>query len=343
MPRLLKYLLNRLKFVVPQLVCVVLITFFAVRLIPGDPARIMGGPQISEEGLETLRQNMGLSGTLWEQLVRYVTNLFQGNMGTSWVTGNPVLYDIKMRLPATLQLIIIALVISLIVLVPLALKSINSAKGFLGKMIKRSLSGYGMAAGAFPDFWLALILIFVFYVVLAWVPSPVGQTSMMIAMPEYITGFSLIDSVMTGNMEALKSLLAHHILPVFVLVFVYGGGIIKIAVNAATDLHKSHFVNYLKICGAKPDIVNKYVTRASYPAISTYSAVVFGFLLGGTVLVEKVFSWGGFGQYAIQSVVNSDFNAIQGVVLVAAVLNLVVYIVVDIICFYVDPRIKDIG
>lgn len=343
MPRLVKYLLNRLKFVVPQLVCVVLITFIAVRLIPGDPARIMGGPQISEEGLEVLRNNMGLSGTLWEQLVRYVTNLFHGNMGNSWVTGNPVLYDIKMRLPATLQLIILALIISLAVLVPLALKSINSAKGLLGKLVKKSLTGYGMAAGAFPDFWLALILIFVFYVVLAWVPAPVGQTSLMISMPERITGFSLIDSLITGNMEAFKSLVAHHILPVFVLVFVYGGGIIKIAVNAATDLHRSNFVNYLKICGAKPKVVNHYVTRASYPPISTYSAVVFGFLLGGTVLVEKVFSWGGFGQYAIQSVINSDFNAIQGVVLVAAVLNLLVYIIVDIICFYVDPRIKDIG
>jgi peptide/nickel transport system permease protein len=340
---MLKYLGKRLLFVIPQLFGVVLITFIMVRMIPGDPARIMAGPLVDKKGVELIRERMGLSGTLLQQFIKYISNILEGNLGNSWVTGNPVLYDIKMRLPATLQLVVLALIVSLFVMVPLGIKSITSTKGRVGNLIKKILTGYGMAAGAFPDFWLALILIFIFYVKLGIAPPPSGQIEMWLNMPKTVTGFSLIDSIFTGNFIAFLSLMKCHVLPVFVLAFVYGGGILKVALTSTSSIKKSEFINYLKINGLTSKYVQKYISRAAYPTIATFTAVNFGFMLGGTVLVESVFSWGGFGQYAVQSVINSDFTAIQGVVLISAVLNIIAYILVDFIYLYIDPRIKEIG
>lgn len=339
----LKYILKRILFVVPQLFGVVLVTFLAVRLIPGDPARIMAGALVDEAGVSLIRERMGLSGTLWEQFFAYVANLIRGDLGNSWVTGNPVLEDIKARLPATLQLVVLALAVSLLVMVPLGIKSGSGSQGILGRVRTHLLTGYGMAAGAFPDFWLALILIYVFYVVLGIAPPPTGQIDLSMSMPPSITGFSLIDAVLAGDWYAFASIAERLVLPVLVLAFVYGGGILKVAITSAAAIRKSEFVNYAELNGVSPRIVDKMIARASYPAIATFSAVIFGYLVGGTVLVESVFSWGGFGQYAVQSVINSDFTAIQGVVLVAAVLNLIAYMLVDICYYYIDPRIKDLG
>lgn len=341
--RILKYLGRRLMFIIPQLLGVFVLTFFAARAIPGDPARIMAGSLISEEGLEAVRERMGLSGTYWEQFVRYVKNILHGDLGNSWVTGNAVLDDIKQRLPATLQLIILALIIVLLIMVPIALKSMNSSKSVGARVSQKVLTGYGMAAGAFPDFWLALILIFLFYATWHITPSPVGQAALTIGTPKVITGFTIIDAILTANWKSLGTVLGHLILPVFTLAFVYGGGIVKITVNSAGEFHKSNFINYARISGMNNKKVNQYVKRASYPPIATMTAVVFGFLIGGAVLIEQVFSWGGFGQYAVSAIINSDFNAIQGVVLVIAVLNLLAYIIVDIIYMVVDPRITNVG
>ena len=118
---------------------------------------------------------------------------------------------------------------------------------------------------------------------------------------------------------------------------------IKIAIVTSNSVQKSAFIDFAKVSGLPAKRIQKYVTRAVYPSVATITAVTFGFLLGGAVLVETVFSWGGFGQYAVQSVVNSDFAAIQGVVLVSALLNLVVYVLVDLVYFLVDPRIKSLG
>jgi peptide/nickel transport system permease protein len=153
----------------------------------------------------------------------------------------------------------------------------------------------------------------------------------------------LVDSLLAGNWDTFISHLKHLILPVFVLAFVYGGAVIKIAIVSSNKVQKSDFVDYAKISGLSAARVQKYVTRAVYPPVATITAVTFGFLIGGAVLVETVFSWGGFGQYAVQSVINADFAAIQGVVFVSALLNLLVYMLVDLVYFVVDPRIKSLG
>lgn len=341
--RYLPYMGKRIIFILPQVIGIVLITFILVRLVPGDPAKLMAGPRVSERGLELIREKMGLTGPLPLQFINYIKNIFQGDLGKSWFTGNPVMTDIVMRLPATLELISLALLVTFFIMLPVAIRSVSLGKGLIKGIARKTLFGYGMAAGAFPDFWLSLLLIFVFYVMLGWVPPPVGQLAIGIPPPDRITGMYLIDSLLVGNWTAFKSCLAHLILPVFVLAFVYGGGIIKIAIVAASQLIKSPFVDFAKVSGLNTATIQGYVTRSVYPPVATMTAISFGFLLGGAVLVEMVFSWGGFGQYAIQSVINADFAAIQGVVFIAALLNLFIYISVDLIYFWVDPRIKSLG
>jgi ABC-type dipeptide/oligopeptide/nickel transport system permease component len=339
----LGYLKRRALFFIPQLFGVLLITFIVVRMIPGDPARIMAGGLASEEGVEQIRHRMGLTGPLYRQFITYITNVCRGNLGKSWFTGNQVMEDIKLRLPATLELIILALLVTFLIMLPIALKSVSGGRGLIQNITQKGLFGYGMAAGAFPDFWLALILIFVFYAVLNWAPPPTGRLDIAVLPPDRLTGMYVLDSLITGNWEALVSSLKHLVLPVFVLAFVYGGAILKVAIVAAMQVQKSEFVDFAKVCALPRAKIQDYIHRAVYPSVATMTAVVFGFLLGGAVLVETVFSWTGFGQYAVQSVVQSDYFAVQGVVLVSAVLNLFIYMLVDMIYFWVDPRIKSLG
>jgi ABC-type dipeptide/oligopeptide/nickel transport system permease component len=341
--KLLPYLGRRAAFFLPQVLGILLITFILVRMIPGDPARLMAGPLMTEEGVELIRQQMGLTEPLPVQFILYVKNAFQGDLGNSWVTGNPVMTDIATRLPATMELLGLTLLVVFFIMLPIAIKSASAGKGLIQNVAKKVFFGYGMAATALPDFWLALILIFVFYAVLGWAPAPVGQLDIGVAVPARITGMYLIDSLLTGNWAAFQSSLTHLILPVFVLAFVYGGAACKIAIVAASNLRKSAFVNFAKVCGLSVATIERYVTRASYPPVATFTAVTWAFLIGGAVLVETVFSWAGFGQYAVQAVINSDFAAIQGVVLVSAVMCLIMYILVDMIYFWVDPRVRSIG
>jgi len=341
--KFLPYLGRRVLFFLPQILGVLLVTFLITRAIPGDPARLQGGPYMPLAGLELIRKRMGLNEPIYLQFVYYVRNILRGDLGYSYYTSNPVLTDILLRLPATLELIVLAFLLTFVVMIPTAVKSVSRGKGMIANVIKKAFFAYGMAAGATPDFWLALILLFVFYSVLGWIPSPVGQMNIAISPPTRITGMYIVDSLVTGNWISLKSSLLQAVLPVFALAFVHGGGICKIAIVASINTQKAGFINFAKVCGLPPAKIQKYINRHISLPVITMTAISFGFLLGGAVLVETVFSWGGFGQYAVQAIINTDYAAIQGVILVSALLNLFVYMLVDMIYFWVDPRIKSLS
>ena len=340
--RFLRYFRRRIIYVLPQFLGVLIVIFVTVRLVPGDPARLMAGTLVSPEGVELIRERMGLTGPVYLQFWKYLKNVFQGDLGKSWYTGNQVIDDIAAKLPATLELVILALVVTIAILVPIALKSISEGKSFVKKFAGRSLFIYGLTAGCFPDFWLGLILVLVFFAKLGWLPAPVGQLPIGVTCTS-ITGVILIDSIITANWTALIAHLQLLILPVFVLVFVYGSGIMKITMVTATSIQKADFIGFARVCALPAKKISGYVKRATYPATITMTALMFGFLIGGAVLVENVFSWGGLGQYAVQAVTNTDYAAIQGVVLILAIINIILYVLVDIIYFLVDPRIEQLG
>ena len=207
--------------------------------------------------------------------------------------------------------------------------------------IARFADLYGLSVGALPDFWFALVLIFVFYTMLGWAPAPLGRLDMIIIPPPSVTGALTIDTLLAGDLQAFGSGLSHLALPVLTLGLLNAGPILKMTQSTMEKMLESDFSRYEVLCGVPERLVTRHALRNALPSIVTIISVLYGFLIGGAVLVEIVFSWGGAGQYAVQGVLNSDIYPVLGFVLFSAIFSLIVYIVVDLIYVLLDPRISN--
>jgi ABC-type dipeptide/oligopeptide/nickel transport system permease component len=334
--QILRYIGRRILFVVPQLFGIIMVSFFLIKLIPGDPAVMMLGPTASQESLDELREKMGFKAPVVVQFFHYIGHVVRGDLGTSWQTTQPVTLDLFQRFPATLELVTLGLFLALLIGLPLGVAAARLKRG----TIPRIANLYGMLAGALPDFWLALVLIFVFYTVLKWVPAPLGRIDIAIDTPDAITGSMLIDSILAGNLPALASSAAHLVLPVLTLGLINAGPILKMTQATVERTLQSEYVGYAELCGLPRNVVLRQAIHAALPSIVTIVSVLYGFLIGGAVLVEIVFSWGGAGQYAVQGVLNADLNPVLGFVVFSAVLSLIIYLIVDLLYFVLDPRIR---
>jgi ABC-type dipeptide/oligopeptide/nickel transport system permease component len=333
---MLRYIAKRMPYVIPQLFGIILVSFFMVKLIPGDPAVMMLGPTASQQSLAALRDKMGLSKPLWQQFAYYIGDVLHGNLGTSWQTTRPVTEDLLQRFPATLELVTFGLLLAIAIGFPLGVAASRLQSG----PVRKFADYYGLLAGAMPDFWLALVLIYIFYTQLGWIAAPLGRIDLAVVPPRTITGSLVVDSLLAGNIDALSSSFGHLVLPVLTLGIINAGPILKMTQTMVTRALSSEFVQYAEICGLPRRVVLRQAVRAALPAIVTIISVLFGFLIGGAVLVEIVFSWGGAGQYAVQGVLNADVNPVLGFVVFSAVLSLVIYLVVDLIYYALDPRTR---
>ncbi len=334
--RVLRYVGRRLLLLPLQLLIVSLIVFFLVRAMPGDPTYLYAGPYATQERVEEVRRQLGLDEPILTQYVRYVERVLVGDFGMSMRTSRPVLDDIRQRFPATLELILYSVLLSIAIAVPLGVYTAIHDRGILN----RTVFAYGMTAGSLPDFWFALLAIFVFFYHLDWLPGPIGRLDIMASRPEHITGLYTIDSLLTWNLATLASASAQLVLPVAVLTFVYMPLVLKNTQSAMQEMLGSEFVTYARAAGLPRHMQWRYALTNALPPIITVTGILTWFLLGGAVLVETVFAWGGLGQYAVQSVVNSDYAALQGVVLLSAVFTMLVFLLVDLAYFVIDPRIK---
>lgn len=336
--RVLWFTGRRLLYVVPQVIGISMITFVIVRLLPSDPAFALAGPGATQETIDSIRKSLGLDQSILTQYWRYLRDLAQGNFGNSFITGRPVLSDIGDRLPATLELLFLGLFFAFLIGVPLG---VLSAIGRGRRIAGRASLGYGLLAGAIPDFWLGLILIWLLYTKLNIAPAPLGQLGTDVTAPRHVTGAVALDALITGNWAALGSGLAHLVLPLVTLVFVYMAPIVKYTRSSIEDVYYgTEFIEQYRVNGLAHRTIVLRALRNGLPPVITIVGVLFGFLLGGLVLIEQVFAWGGFGQYAVQAITNSDFSAVEGFVVVAAIFNLVVYLIVDLLYFAVDPRLR---
>jgi peptide/nickel transport system permease protein len=335
--RVLTYLAHRLLFVIPQLFGIILVSFLLVKSVPGDPAVLMLGPTATPAAIASLRKVLGLDQPLYVQFFIYVKNLLHGNLGTSWQTTRPVLDDLIQRFPATLELVTLSLLVAIVVGVTLGLYAATRPNGW----IARFADLYGLSVGALPDFWFALVLIFVFYTMLGWAPAPLGRLDMIIIPPPSVTGALTIDTLLAGDLQAFGSGLSHLALPVLTLGLLNAGPILKMTQSTMEKMLESDFSRYEVLCGVPERLVTRHALRNALPSIVTIISVLYGFLIGGAVLVEIVFSWGGAGQYAVQGVLNSDIYPVLGFVLFSAIFSLIVYIVVDLIYVLLDPRISN--
>ncbi|MCA3575351.1 MAG: ABC transporter permease [Aestuariivirga sp.] len=333
---LLAYIGRRLLFVIPQLLGILFVSFMLVKLIPGDPAVMMLGPFATEDGLAKLRAELGLDRSILEQFGIYVMRVLEGDLGTSWQTTMPVTSDLAQRFPATLELVTLSLALALLIGIPLGVAGAKNNSGILRKIADY----YGLMAGSLPDFWFALVLIFVFYTMLGVAPAPLGRLDFVIIPPDPVTGSLLIDSIIAGNWAALRNAAGHLVLPVLTLGIINAGPILKMTQSTTERMLQSDFSRYAEMCGLPRHVVVRNALRNALPSIVTIVSVLYGFLIGGAVLVEIVFSWGGAGQYAVQGVLNSDLNPVLGFVLYSAILSLVIYLIVDLLYFIIDPRTR---
>lgn len=309
--------------------------FFLVRLIPGDPvSQITGGQPVPPEQLEAARESLGLSGPLWQQFAHYLQKIVTLDFGESMITGEPVLSNLLTRLPETVEIAVVALLGSVLVTV---------LAGFLivlrpGNPASRVLLPYARAAGAVPDFILGVAGIFVFYFVLRIVPAPLGRFDPLLETPGRITGFPAVDALLAGRFDVLASMATHLALPVAVLVLAYAPLLMKLFVRALEDSVDAAPTRFRIATGASRRAVLLSVARRAAPSTVAMAGTLFGYLLGGAVVVEQLFSMPGMGQYAVNAVNSSDLVALQGFLLVIAAVSLLVFLAVDIVNMLVDPR-----
>ncbi len=331
------YVIRRLAAMIPQVLGVTVVVFFLIRLFPGDPAYLFAGPTASDEMIEATRTRLGLDQPIFIQYWDYLKNLVQGDLGTSLVTSQPVVDDLLSRFPATFELITAALILCLLVGIPFAALGARKPDG----LIDRSAKFYGLLAGSLPDFWWGLMLVFIFFTTLGIAPSPTGRLGIGEVPPEAITNLYTVDALITGNLKAFWDAVSHLILPAVTLAFIYGGAIVKHMRSAMARVMDAPYLEYGEMCGLGRWTLFRYAFRSALPPAMTMTGMTYAYLIGGAVLVETVFSWGGLGQYAVQAITSSDYLAVSGTVLATTVFALFVYLILDFLYTAVDPRTRD--
>lgn len=334
---LLRYVARRVAFLLPQLFVVSIIAFALLKLTPGDPARLALGPAATNEvALQAMRERLGLDDPVVVQYVKYIENVVQADWGRSFRTQEPILEDIGRRLPATLELITLATIISLVLGIGIGIVAGLRSNGILN----RFLTWYGFFAGSIPDFWMGLLLIFFFFHLAGIAPAPLGQIGIGTRAPPETTYIVPVDALIHGNWAAFESAITHLILPVLTLVLVYMPAVLKTVAAAVEKYRGEPFLVAARVHGMRRRYVYWYLFRNTLPPTITVAGVLFVFLIGGAVLVEQVFAWNGFGQYAVEAVLRKDLLAVQGFLLVAAAFTMITYLFVDILYAVADPRVR---
>lgn len=330
------FFLRRLIAFVPLVLGISIVSFFLIRLIPGDPARALAGSLQYEEAIEAIRQRMGLDQPIIVQYFIYLKGALTGDLGSSWFTGQPVLTDLANRAPATLELITYGLLWA--VMIGLLLGVVGALNR--GGVVDKVSQGYGLFAGAIPDFWLALIVVLVLFHEFQLIPPPLGRFPLVMTEPPKVTGFLTIDSLLAGDLAAFWAACKQLFAPVLTLALLNAAPITKMTRATMGDILEGDFIRYARMNGLGPTTIARYAFQSILPPVVTLIGFIYAFLIGGAVLVETVFSWNGIGQYVVIAIANKDYAPVQGFVLLAGVFSLLVYIVVDFVYMLVDPRVR---
>jgi ABC-type dipeptide/oligopeptide/nickel transport system permease component len=322
-----------------QLFGVAVAVFFLIRLMPADPVARLVGLNATPEAYAQSEKALGLDQPLLTQFTNFLglgetPGLLQGDLGTSWVTSEKIMHEIARFLPVTLELVTVALLLSVIIAIPLGLASAKNPKS----VAARGSFVWGLFAGAQPDYWWGLLFVFVFFFILAWAPAPIGRLDPLMEPPPTITGAVLIDSLLSARFDAFASALGHLALPIVTMVFTLSGAIVKMVRQNTVRALESDYVLYARASGLPEKTVAGYALRAALIPSITLIGIFYGVLLSAAVTVEAVFSLGGIGEYAIRAVLSFDYPAIQGTVLAVAAVSLLIYLLLDLIHAILDPR-----
>ena len=334
---MLMMILKRMMMAVPSLIGVVIVTFLLTRALPGDPAAYFAGPAATTEAIQQIRVKLGLDKPLYIQFVRYVEDLAHGDLGNSLTTGQPVGQEIKTRLPASAELTLLGLIVSVLIAVPLGILAATRPNS----LIDHSCRVIATAGVSLPVFFTGLILIYVFYYHLGWAPPPLGRLDIFYSPPPHVTGFYLIDSLIAGDGEVFVAALKQLILPALTLAIFSLAPIARMTRASMLAVLSSDFVRTARASGLAPfTVVITYAFRNAMLPVITTLGMVFSFLLGANVRVEKVFAWPGIGSFAVEALIASDFAPLQGFVLTMAVMYVALNLLIDILYGVIDPRMR---
>jgi ABC-type dipeptide/oligopeptide/nickel transport system permease component len=331
-----RHVVQRTVLSIVSLFGAVLVTFFLTHMLPGNPVLVRAGYKIPET-IKALEAQMGLDKPLGVQLKNYLTGIAHGDLGQSWFTGNPVTTDLKERLPASLELAIFSTILALAVALPL---------GVLSAVKRDSLWDhgariFGVVSISMPVFWLGLLLIYLFYYRLHWAPAPMGRFTTFAEPPPKVTGMLTIDSLLAGDLGAFGDALKHLLLPAITLSLVVMVPIMRMTRATMLEVMEQSYIRTARAAGlSSRQVILHDALRNSLINIMTIAGMVLGYLIGGAVLVEKVYSWPGLGQYVWNALLQNDYAAVQGFMLTVTAIYIGINWAVDILYGVVDPRVR---
>jgi len=330
-------IIKRVTMAIPSLIGVVIVTFLLTRLLPGDPAAYFAGPAATPQAIQEVRAKLGLDKPLIQQFGRYVFDLAHGNLGTSLTTGQPVISELRTRLPASAELTLLGLLVSIAIALPFGILAATRPNSLLDHACRITST----AGVSLPVFFTGLILVYVFYYLLGWAPAPLGRLDVFYVTPPQVTGFYLIDSLIAGDPQTFVAALKQLILPAVTLGVFSLAPIARMTRASMLAVLSSDFIRTARASGLSTwTVIITYAFRnATLPVITTLG-MVFSFLLGANVLVEKVFAWPGIGSYAVEALLASDFAPVQGFVLTMAVMYVALNLMIDILYGLIDPRVR---
>jgi peptide/nickel transport system permease protein len=329
---------KRLIGVIPSLVGVIVVTFLLSHALPGDPAAYFAGPAANADSIADVRAKLGLDKSLPEQFVRYVGDLVRGNLGQSLTTGQPVLKDLADRLPASIELALFALLFAAGLALPLGVWAATRPDSPVDHVCRALVS----IGAAFPTFFLGLLLVYIFYFLLNVAPQPVGRLNeLLFSPPPRITGAYTLDSLLAGDLALFRASLAQLVLPAVSLGMFALAPIARITRASMIQALSSDFIRTARASGLPAlKILITYAFRNALLPVTNVLGMVFSFLLGGSVLIEQVYGWQGVGAYAVSAVIASDYAAVQGFVLMMALLYVLLNLLIDLLATAIDPRVR---
>lgn len=333
------YLAKRVAALLAIVLGVMALVFVASRVLPSSPVEMALGTKPTAQQIAQARTELGLDRPLPVQFMRFALHAVQGDLGRSLRTGQPVTHEIVGRFAATAELVTLALIVAVLVGLPLGVWSAAQR----GRIFDRASRAASVSMLAVPVFFLGILLQLVFYGQLQWLPLQGRMDSdLMLDHPfASVTGFFLVDTLLAGNMAAFRSALDHLALPVIALAAASLAVVMRTTRNVMAEVLQTDYVRTARAYGMKPQrLLFGFALRAAMLPLLTVIGLTYGFMLGGSVIVEYVFDWPGIGGYIVESVVTNDFPAVIGVTLLVSSVYLLINLIIDLLYYAMDPRLS---
>jgi peptide/nickel transport system permease protein len=331
----LRFIVRRLLLLVPILIGLSLLVFFWIRALPGGPAEALLGERATPEAVAAIERQYGLDRPVYVQYWHFLKKTASFDFGDSITSRQPVLSELRLRFPATVELAIAAMLFATFLGVPLGFIAAKRHDTWIDHgSLFASLLGISI-----PIFFLAILLKYIFAVQLGWLPT-VGRLSVLIQL-DHPTNFYVLDAILTGNWEALWDAIKHLILPAVALGTIPLAIIARITRAAVLDVQNEDYVRTARAKGVHPRAVDiRHVMRNALLPVSTIIGLQVGLLLSGAVLTETVFAWPGMGQWLVQAIEDRNYPVLQGGILFLALVFVLVNLLVDISYAFINPRIR---